>query len=308
MKEEKAGNKSINILLIIICILSLAAAIFANYRVVKLSNEYKNELQEKENNKEETKEDKKEDKENNEEKELSDALVIKDLQTKQDILHHMEFHLGNIYTHIYDKESKASELTDKEKITSVLYYSFAHGYTSKGFNRDFPKMKFMLAACGEPDESPDSVRKYVTYSNMLNTYKFVYSETPSKVEFGTLDSNTGTYYSTLIYSKDYDTYFYQPDCGTCGATMHFFNEKYTEDKDNYYIYTIVGYSTCEPYIYKDYDMKEVGVDLSNNGNNGLAGIDENIVMKGNSDKLYHYKIVFKKDGSNSYFDKVERIK
>ena len=38
MKEEKAVNKSVVILLLIICSLSLAAGIYANYRIIKLIN------------------------------------------------------------------------------------------------------------------------------------------------------------------------------------------------------------------------------------------------------------------------------
>lgn len=286
MKEEKAVNKSVVILLLIICSLSLAAGIYANYRIIKLSNKNNNEEEvvDKKNN---------EDNKINEEKEVSDTLIIKDLTIRQDVLNKTALTLSGEYPYIYDKLTKISDMSDSDKIISVLNYIKDSNIYDHGFNRDYPKMSFENFGCSIEEMDENHERGSIAYNNILSVYNFVYGGKPSKKD---IDDDS------FVYSSDYDRYFINPWCGTCAAYMLHYNEKYTEDNDYYYIYTVVGYKDCAPYIYKDYDQKELGIDFSKDDRS------EDVLLKNNLDKLNHYRISFKKDGSNAYFDKVEIIK
>jgi len=289
MKEEKTVNKSVVILLLIICSLSLAAGIYANYRIIKLSHDNeevvdKKNIKEKDSNKEKV---------INEEMEVNDPLIIKDLITRQDVLNKTALTLSGEYPYIYDKLTKISDMSDSDKIISVLNYMRDNNYIDHGFNKDYPKMSFENFGCDAEEMNDNHERDSVAYNKILSVYDFVYGGKPSKKE---IDE------TSFVYNADYDRYFVNPWCGTCFPYMLHYNEKYTEDNDYYYIYTVVGYKDCAPYIYKDYDQKELGIDFSKDDRS------EDVLLENNLDKLNHYKILFKKDGSKAYFDRVELIK
>ena len=86
--------------------------------------------------------------------------------------------------------------------------------------------------------------------------------------------------------------------GTCGDGTLTYDYKYTEDKNNVYVYSSFAYVKNCPYeVYKDLEMKD------------KYEAEESFELNNDNYKDFNkYKITYKKDKSNYIFDSIKVLK
>ncbi len=266
-------------------------------------------------NKQETKEENKQEiKEENNEKEITDSATIKTLDDKLNILNNYGADWVSPASNLY-KDITNKSMTDGEKLQTILLYLDNNNMFKKEERSKYPnltgeQMKDIWGPSEEGDVitdmyigEDDNLYHLIEASTVKDYYKRLFGGEPSTTKV----KNT---YPTYYYEQAYDIYVQVTrGGGTCGTRMGQYNYKYTEDKQYAYIYTVVGYTSCMDDYYKDIDLEEVAVkanvpeDLEN-----YVEQDINDVVKKNMDKFNKYRVVFKKDGDNYIFEKVEEVK
>lgn len=263
-------------------------------------------------NKNETKEENK--KEDNTEQDITDAKVKYELDYKIEVLKNYDADIVSPATPLF-KNITAKEIPDGEKLNTVLLYLYNNkkgiiddytnypNFTYEGFKKEhnLTEEDFDDMALFQPyydDDEEGNKLMYFKSSDVKKIFKEVYGYEPTTT---IVEDELPEFY----YEKDYDSYFVViSGGGTCGTYNTTYNYKYTEDKDYAYVYTTVAYYSCDPGVYSDIGIeKEVAtIDMEKD-----EKVDEEFV-KNNMSKFNKYRIVFKKDGSNYTFEKVEEVK
>ncbi len=138
-------------------------------------------------------------------------------------------------------------------------------------------------------------------------YKRFFGSTPTNV-----NSTIGKACFAFYYDEAIDTYFWiTPTCGGSSASyIAAFKNKYVTYGDLAYVY--VNYALLQPVdmsvadnynIYKDFDKSSIY-----QSNVAASAIDNFKIDASNYQNFSEYRFAFKKDGSNYYFTKIERIR
>ncbi len=253
----------------------------------------------------------------NVETEIKDTNIIKALDERLDILNNYKANLVDPTPDLY-KKLNTKDITDGEKLYSVLLYMYVNkkgivdninnypNFTYEEFKKehnltdeDFDELAFNPYY--DEDYEADKVLLFKS-DDVKKLYKEVYGVEPTN----TVVENHFPYF---YYEKEYDSYFVVLNGGgACGIYFKQYNYKYTEDKDYAYIYTAVAYYNCEPYVYKDIELSKQVDEIPGDTFESAEEIVSSDYVKNNMDKLNKYRVVFKKDGNNYVFEKVEEVK
>ena len=291
-KPKKSHTGGIIIAILILIIIGLVGYIV-----------YSNGYLDKYLNKEEKQEEKQ-----NAEKELTDNKAIVDLQKQQDVINLLGASSISPAPSYY-KNVESKNIPEGEKLRTVIAYLDQEKKYTIEDPAKYPNVKgdgIMMNGNTLGEDEIDLEEFYydeyeegyhiIKASDVRELYKKVYGEELKE----TTAFNTYPWY---YYEKGYDIYLMvSKGGGTCGEYYQQYNYKYTEDNDYAYIYTSLAYFSCEPDIYKDFEMREAIAKLSMDN-----PVPEDFVQK-NLDKLNKYRVVFKKDNGNFIFEKIEEVK
>ena len=227
-EEKKTVNKSVVILLLVICALSLAAGVYANYRIIVLSNDNKEtKEQEKVKDKEEAT------KEGNEE-EVTDQEIINKIDSIKKVIEYKRENL-NYTAFLTSTDLYKNKYTSKDFSTSDKLYMVLHSLISdKKYENIEVNDEEEAVNRKYPDGIYNGCAPYTTYTlidenDVLEEYKRVFNEVPNDMVF---ESNL------FKYDENEKKYFYSGACGTA-QTITIENNKYSMDDNHYYVYTRV---------------------------------------------------------------------
>jgi len=306
LKERKRKKASIiNTIILIIIIAGLCTFIYIKRDVLFAGT--------KTEEKEEQKQDQKTTEEpKTEEKEITETAKINTLEEKVKILSYYKADVISPAPDLF-KNITNKDMTEGEKLQTVLLYldeagKFIYGVPNKypNLTGDVLKKELDITSTQEAvelylDEDEEDGYHLIKASVVNDYYKKLFGSEPST----TLVKNT---YPNYYYEKAYDIYLrVARGGGTCGTEYANYNYKYTEDENYAYVYTTVAYYSCDSNICKDKDLKhEVAEFKTNEDDETIEEFDDKLI-KSIMDKLDKYRIVFKKEGSNYVFDRVEFI-
>ena len=297
--EEKNNNNLIYVLVLIIGVLIGVAGVFiAEKYVGKKEGNEPTKIEEKEKNDKES-EGEKEEKDN--EKVIIDSYIIKNLDKKLEILNGYKADLVSPAPGLY-KNINSKDMKDGEKLYMILFYNDKNEKMSKATKTAFNNLtgENITGWSGTVDNltdlyiSDDGMYHYMEKSKVDQEYKELFGNLPN----------------TTKVINGYPNYYYEPNAeayfqvaragGTCGLTFDQYIYSYTQDNENAYIYTSIGYYSCQDGLYKDYETKEEIANLEERTNSKTPAKDF-------MDKLDKYRVVFKKDVDNYIFDRVEKL-
>lgn len=238
-----------------------------------------------------------------EEKEVFDNTIRDDLKSKISFLEKLEFQAyeRDRYTgwgwKIYKKSVKSIEIDNAEK----LYYILKALYPEKR-GKSKVTTDFDINSLGEGveitqvDVSEVEDKFYNLYGNRDISYRNFKEDWTCPI---------------AIYDAKNSKYYLAAECGgTTNVTFKTYISKFTEDKDNYYVYIRVGVLEGpinygdNSVLYTDYERQNKYKKLTNEE---LSKIEE-IINKDNYQDFSAYKYTFKKNGAKtSYFDSIERL-
>ena len=241
----------------------------------------------------------------NEEKEITDTNTINTLNKKIDIINLYGLSLFGRSDDIYNNLSKQAN-TEEAKLYTVLFYLYNNKqYTQDSIdkypdyydqfkkeqqitNEDFNEYPFAAAIT--------DTATVIKNDDVKKLYKEVYGIEPSNTKV--LSDAPAFYYN----EKNNGYYVIITGGGTCPTESIQYNYKYTEDNEKAYVYTAVVYNDCNEELFKDINRETSIADIDKE-----TKVDSEYV-KNIMDKLNKYRIVFKKDGNNYVFEKVEEVK
>ncbi len=308
-KKNVPKNFPVGTIFLILILAGIVAAIYFNKD--SLSNKKADEPAQTVTEQESKEEDKKEEQQTGE-KEITETAKINTLNEKVKALSNYKADLVSPAPELF-KNISNKDMTDGEKLQTVLMYLDTAGKFTFGVPSKYPnltgeiiKKDWDITSTEEAvelylDEDEEEGYHLIKASEVNEFYKKLFGSEPST----TVVTNT---YPNYYYEKAYDIYLrVARGGGTCGTEFASYNYKYTEDENNAYVYTTVAYSSCETDVCKDKDLKhEVAEFETDEDDTIIEEFDEKFVKK-IMDKLDKYRVVFKKDGSNYIFDKVEFV-
>lgn len=238
------------------------------------------------------------------ETEITNKDIIKKLDIQLNILNYIkasqdsEYFYPNNYFGIYSQNKISSEEIDKsdkfisgakqEALIMWLYYNkefgelttehnFGNGLTSKDVKDEFSEISEAKVE-SEFKKVFDTDIKHKSFRNCPN---FIY------------DSKTKMYYGSSQCGEAHPNFY-----------IDIFNEKYTEDSNNAYIYVRVGsYDNVLGFIYSDYERKNKIIDDST-----LIGKENaKFITNDNYSKFNQYKITFNKTRNSYIFKGIELV-
>ncbi len=267
--DEHGIYKSVVIFLLTICVISLALGIYANYRLIVINRE---NHQEKEND--------------NKEVEIKDNITIDKIKRNQTVLKN---YTGDQFTfvksRIYEKDMTSKDLDEEKKLVAVIYSL----YNEFDSFVELDSSKYPNITPNEEGATKIIEAKEVKelYENVFNGKLDVNTEFPEDVK------------NNFYYNSEYDIYVVNAGFGgTCGDGTLTYDYKYTEDKNNVYVYSSFAYVKNCPYeVYKDLEMKD------------KYEAEESFELNNDNYKDFNkYKITYKKDKSNYIFDSIKVLK
>ncbi len=239
------------------------------------------------------------------EKEITDQEVISSLDKKIEIINLYGKSIYGRSDDVYTNRSNKAYDEDA-KLYTILFYL----YNNKQFIQDsIEKYPDYYEGLKEEDNVTDEVFDDQPYFDALTDTATVIKNDDVKKLFKDVYGNEPT--TTKVWD-DAPEFFYNEKNdgyyviimggGTCPTNLVTYNYKYTEDDNNAYVYIATAYNDCNKELYKDLDRETKISDLDEN-----TKVDSEY-MKNVMDKLNKYRIVFKKDNGNYYFEKVEEVK
>lgn len=290
IKMKNIGNPYTKpmIVISIVCIISIAACIWSNYRLIMISKQNKdNKIEEKVKPTEEKKE-KKEEPVKEEEVNITDETKLALIKKKQSILrNYTSDPIAYIKSRIYERNLTSQELIEERKLTSIIYSLFLEGKYEKLDQTKYPNIK----------PGKDGATELMTADSVKALYKDMYGNN--------LDTSTTfpeEIKESFYYSPEYNVYVINAGFGgACGERTTTFDYAFKEDSNHAYVYSSFAYIECRTsntFIYKDFMKNET---YSADG----ASFELNST---NYEQFHQFKITYAKKGDNYIFDKIEEIK
>lgn len=154
-------------------------------------------------------------------------------------------------------------------------------------------------------------RKANSYREYVDVKKINISEVKAQYKnlFGEEPTELGNYGRCPTYRHDTTNNVYYKEAGGCGGTcassITTYINSYTEDENNIYVYTSVGYLTSrysKSYVYCDINVSKLCY-------SGEIIDYNNIINETNYQDFSEYRLTFKKNADGTfYYDKIERLK
>jgi hypothetical protein len=288
VRMKKLGNPFIKpmIFVSIICILSIAACIWSNYRLAKLSKQNKEDTKVEE--KVEPKKEEEKEEPVIEETEITDETKIEVLKNKQIVLNNYTsdqiiFKRSNIY----ERNLNSIDLIEERKLVSVIYTLYEDKKYEELDKNKYPNI----------EANKDGATFIISTDLVKELYTNVYG--------GNLDIST-TFpegiKDSFYYNQEYNVYVVNAGFGgTCGEYTKSYDYDYKEDPTHLYVYSTFAYYECiggNNTIYKDFMKTE----------NYSTSDSDFVLNDSNYEQFHHYKITYLKKGDNYIFDKIEIIK
>ena len=285
IKMKKLGNPFIKpmIFVSLICILSIVACIWSNYRLVKLSKQNKEEPKVEEKVKP-----KKEEKEEPviEEIKITDETKLELLKNKQKVLmNYTSSDIVGIISNIYERDLTSEDLIEERKLVSVIYTLFKDEKYEALDKNKYPNIEV----------NPDGATDIISVDSAKELYTDVYG--------GNLDISTTfpeNIKKSFYYNQEYNVYVVNAGFGgACMDGTRNYDYDYKEDPTHLYVYSSFAYlDNCPFEVYKDINKTEKF---------SVTGTD--FVLDGSNYEQFHqFKITYLKKGDNYIFDKIEKIK
>lgn len=228
------------------------------------------------------------------ETEIKDSNKIKKLEDNMLYLNSIDCGITECAPSIYQKNTTTKDLTDSQKLSSILFYIYKNTEEFNEITIDEFKEVYSELYTGEGDDIYEFYQ--VKEQIILDKYKAVYGSTPSNYK---IDSNCPEF----RYSDKFKKFYGASRCGGYGGSKILtYNYKFTESDDKAYVYTSVALQVFEnetPVIFTDYNKtKEY--------KRGDAALDVEINST-NYQEFSKYKITFTKSDNNYYFESVEKL-
>lgn len=295
MKDGKSEMKKIGnpntkpiIFVSIICLISIVACIWSNYRLIKLSKERENEkVEEKVKPKNEEKKKEEEKPVVEEEKDITDEAKLNMLKSKQSVLkNYTSDQIISIKSRIYERDLTSKDLIEERKLISVLYSL----YNDKKYE-ELDKTKYPNI-----NQESDGPIYIISLDSVKELYSGLYG--------GNIDTSI-TFPSGVkehfAFNSEYNVYVVSTGFGgTCMDHSQTYDYAFKEDSNNLYVYSSFAYeSNCPREVYKDLEKTE----------KYSTTADESFTLdESNYEQFHHFKITYTKKGDNYIFDKIEKIK
>ncbi len=231
------------------------------------------------------------------EKEITDEDLIKTLNEKLDYLSNLDTDEVKSQPSIFNQNTQNSDLTDEQKITSILYTlvqeeSNFEEYSNEEYNEVFPE----ITASGLTKEDFPKISANI----VLEKVEEIYGEKPTNTKIDTVSC------PTYNYNEKYNAFYIGSQCGGSYSNIaRIYPYKYTQKEDSLYIYVSVGLiefnSNLNEFIfYTNYDRKTEYQKSSS--------LNDLQITSSNYQEFTKYKIKFIKKDNNYIFDSTENIK
>lgn len=231
------------------------------------------------------------------EKEITDEDLIKKLNEKLDYLSNLDTDEVKSQPSIFNQNTQNSDLTDEQKITSILYTlvqeeSNFEEYSNEEYNEVFPE----ITASGLTKEDFPKISANI----VLEKVEEIYGEKPTNTKIDTVSC------PTYNYNEKYKAFYIGSQCGGSYSNIaRIYPYKYTQKEDSLYIYVSVGLiefnSNLNEFIfYTNYDKKTEYQKSSS--------LNDLQITSANYQEFTKYKIKFIKKDNNYIFDSTENIK
>lgn len=282
--KEKKQNKGMIVIIVILVLALLGTTGYIVYdkflkEEVNVSKENKNNSQYENVEKE---------------KEVTDSLLKEGLSLKIAMLEKISNTETEKYRsgYIYKKDISNSEINSDTKLYNVLQnlYHENEGLIPVTTNYDFKEL-----------EPYKSVATQIDVSLVTERYNDLYGE--RVVDHKNLDGCP-----MFIYDAENSKYYGMAECGGTSSTyLKSYNNKYTQLKDDFYVYVSVASITYNDQegnstVYTDYEMQNKYKDVT------IAEV-ENIINSSNYKDFSEYKYTFTKNKNGNYiFSSIERVK
>ena len=225
------------------------------------------------------------------ETDIKDKSIITSLDMKVKYLNYYGKDAYYYTTDLYDKDLKEKNLSKDEKLLMILYAAISTN------NLESPSIYELQEVFPNQVFTNQFDYKFITGSSIQNLYYQLFNDelvnrTPS------IGNNP-----EIIYNEKYNNYYIHFNgSNTNNNEILYYNYKYTEDEENYYVY--IAATSIEKNdkgtinIYKSPTSKEV-IDTIED----TFKIDDT-----NYAKFTKYKIAFYKSETSSYFEYIEELK
>lgn len=238
------------------------------------------------------------------ETEITNKDVIKKLNVELNILNYIRADQDNQYFYpqnyfgIYSQNKITSEEIDKSdkfisgaKLEALIIWSY--------YNKKFGKLT-----------TEHNFGNGLTSKDVKDEFTEI-SEAKIESEFKkTFDTNikhkSFRNCPIFIYDRKTKMYYGSAQCGGGNPNFYLdiFNEKYTEDSNNAYIYIRVGsYDNALGYVYSDYERKNKIIEDANL----IEKENVKVITSDNYNKFSQYKITFNKNKNSYIFKQIELI-
>jgi len=283
VEEKKTPNVLITIIGIAVIFLMLIVGWYAGGRFAETEDKFVNgKIEEKESKKEKEVE-----------KEIELVALRDDLSDKVALMEsiHVFDSKHNGYAVIYSKDIKSSDISDDEKLFSILD-DLENEYYNNGVTTDYD---FGISTLDQFTLTQLDVKM------VENEYKKLYGN--DEIKHKSLEGNL--YCPGMIYDSKNNKYY--SGVGACGyggfpESPFTYINRMTTKGNNAYVYVNFGvYDTSNNNIYTDYEKTKLyktenDVEL------------ENYITKDNYEDFSEYKYTFVKEDGNYIFKSVERVK
>ena len=297
MKLENKKNTLLTIMIILTCLVIIGTCIYFIYDNVKVDNNSKNENNskienkvDKDNNVDESK------KEEHELNEIELEVTDEDKVLAQELIDKFKILNGGIngiHPVLYEKKITLSTDLNNDIILELALYQYV--------KKENPFSNLDWSGKGSVIVSSTKIKNYV---NDIFGKKFTYrnDDIPAwcfSCVNGSYDSNNDIY----VFSR--------PENGCGGTGLPFIIKKIQDVKkynDRIEVTEKIGYieyytaSSCLGTILYNHPTEKVLIEKSS-----CNDTYPDVLFDNNSDKLTSYKWTFKKDGTNYYFEKIERV-
>lgn len=241
----------------------------------------------------------KEDKNNNQyeniEKEITDSLLKEGLAKKITMLEKISNMETEKYRdgYIYKKDISNSEINSEVKLYNVLQnlYNENEGLIPVTTNYDFKELEPYKSFATQIDVSLVTERYYDLYGEKIISHQNL-NGCP-----------------TFIYDATNSKYYGMAECGGTSPTyLKSYNNKYTQLKDNFYVYVSLASITNNEQednstVYTDYEMQNKYKDVT------IQEVENNLINSSNYKDFSEYKYTFIKNENGNYiFSAIERVK